>query len=375
MHIALNARHMMKDRLEGIGTVTHEVMSRIVEKYPEDKFDYYFDRDFDSEFIHGANVEGHSYFPPARLPVLIRYWMDRPVKRNIRKKNPDVFFSPDGFLPKQLNVPKVTMVHDIAFIRNPLHVKPRIRKFYAKWMPQYIRDADHIITVSHFSKREMIAEYNILPEKVSVVYNGVSKKYHPISNEGAQEIRDQYLNGKPFFLYLGAIHPRKNILTLLRAFDQFKNTTGTDYQLMVAGRPTWYTKEVFKAVAESKWQEDIHLPGFIDSNTARKFLASADALIYPSRYEGFGLPVVEAMASGTPVICSNSASLPEIAGDAALYFDPSDVDSLVDHMLNIAKDPELGQKLSYAGYHQVQQFSWDKAAEEVYSILQRVAGK
>ncbi|MDQ3015273.1 MAG: glycosyltransferase family 4 protein [Bacteroidota bacterium] len=369
MHISLNARHMMKDRLEGIGTVTHEIMSRIVHTHPGDQFDYYFDREFDKSFIHGSTVKGHSFFPPARLPILIRYWMDKPVRHHVIKMSPDVFFSPDGFLPKNLKVPTVTMVHDIAFLRNPLHVKPRIRRFYDQWMPIYIKDADHIITVSQFSKKEIVAGYGVDPDKISVVYNGVSKKYHPITPEAAQDVRDQHIDGKPFFLYLGAIHPRKNILSLVRAFEKFKNDTGSDFHLVIAGRPSWYTKEVFKAVENSKWQEVIHLPGFIESETARNFMASAHALIYPSRYEGFGLPVVEAMASGTPVICSDVASLPEIAGDAALFFDPGDIDALVAHLKNVAFDHDLRSRLSQAGHQRVQKFSWDDAAKSVYGIL------
>ncbi|MEO5906451.1 MAG: glycosyltransferase family 1 protein, partial [Saprospiraceae bacterium] len=283
---------MMKDRLEGIGTVTHEVMSRIVTDHPDDQLDYYFDRAFDQSFIHGPNVSGHSFFPPARLPMLIRYWMDHPVRKHIHQQKHDVFFSPDGFIPMGLKIPKVTMVHDIAFLRNPLHVKPHIRRFYDKWMPQYIRDADHVITVSSFSKGELVAGYDIVPEKISVVYNGVSNQYKPLTEENKKVVRDQLIEGKHFFLYLCAIHPRKNILTLVRAFEKFKDDTKSDFLLVIAGRPSWYTKEVFRAIEKSRWRNDIQLPGFVDSEIARKLLASAEALVYPSRYEGFGLPVV-----------------------------------------------------------------------------------
>ena len=116
MRIAVNARHMMKDRLEGIGTVTDEVMKRLSKDHPDDEFDYYFDRKHDPDFIHNANVHAHDFFPPARLPFLIRYWMDHPVRRHVMRQHPDVYFSPDGFLPMKLKVPKVTMVHDIGFL-------------------------------------------------------------------------------------------------------------------------------------------------------------------------------------------------------------------------------------------------------------------
>lgn len=374
MRIALNARHMILNRLEGIGTVTHEAMKRIVKNHPEDLYDYYFDRAYSNEFIHGPNVKGHAFFPPARLPILIRYWMNYPVKRHVNRQLPDLYFSPDGFFPLNLKVPKIAMVHDVAFLRNPQLITPRIRRFYNHWMPVFIKEADHIITVSDFSKGEIISAYGIAPEKISVVYNGVSPDYHPLSSEAKQEVRENYLNGYPYFLYLGAIHPRKNIISLIRAFEQFKDRVQSDFHLVIAGRASWYTAEVFRSVRESVRKDDIHLPGFVEAGAARELIASAHALIYPSRYEGFGLPVIEAMASGVPVMCSSTTSLPEIAGEAALFFDPSDVNQLVDHMIAISEDEALRQKYIALGHQRVKLFSWENAADAMYSIFQKYAG-
>lgn len=371
MRIAVNARYMMKDRLEGIGTVTHEVMKRMVHAHPDDRYDYYFDRSFQPQFIHAPNVTGHSFFPPARLPILIRYWMDHPVKKHLKRNGHDVFFSPDGFVPLNIKIPKVTIVHDVAFLRHPLHLIPRFRRFYEKWMPLFINEADHIITVSEFSKRELISGYNLSPEKISVVYNGVSSAFQPISEEARKETRQKYFDGHPYFLYLGSIHPRKNILTLIRAFEKLKSDSKSNYHLVIAGRPSWYTKEVFKAVDNSHVSDEIHLTGFVEADAARKLIASAHALVYPSRYEGFGLPVVEAMASGTPVICSNVASLPEVAGNAALFFDPGEVDQLAEHLCTISSDENLRQQLISLGHQHVKMFSWEKAADEMYAILEK----
>src|SRR5688572_3309644 len=349
MRIAVNTRHLLRDRLEGVGTVTHEVMKRIVRDHPDDHYDYFFDRKIQPEFIHGPNVTGHSCFPPTRLPFLLRYWLNHPVAKNIKRLKDDVFFSPDGFVPLELKTPKVTMIHDVAFLRNPLHLIPRQRQFYDRWMPVFIQQADHIITVSHFSKMELIAGYRIPEQKISVVYNGVAPTYQPLSAEKQTEVREKYFGGRPFLLYLGSIHPRKNILTLIRAFEKFKSQNKSDYYLVIAGRPSWYTREIFQSVRNSPWQDDIQLTGFVEADTARSLIASADALIYPSRYEGFGLPVIEAMASGTPVICSNVSSLPEVAGDAALFFNPAKEDELVSHLQTITTDESLRQKMISLG--------------------------
>ena len=373
MRIAVNARHLIENRLEGVGTVTNEVMKRIALLHPDDQFDYYFDRKHSPSLMHGPNVEGHDFFPPTRLPFLIRYWLNHPVKRHLKKNNPNVFFSPDGFIPLDSKVPKVSMVHDIAFLRNPLDVSPRIRRFYAKWMPRFIKEADHIITVSAFSKKELIAGYDLKPDKVSVVYNGVSPSFRPVSEDVKNEVRLKYFDGCPFFLYLGAIHPRKNLSTLIRAFEKFKNMNKSDYCLVIAGRPSWYTREIFQAAENSRFRNDIHLTGFVEDEAARNFIASAEALVYPSRYEGFGLPVIEAMASGTPVICSQVASLPEVAGDAALYFNPGESDELADLLDRIRTDKEIRSQLVTAGFERIKRFSWDEASASIYEILHRYA--
>ena len=178
-----------------------------------------------------------------------------------------------------------------------------------------------------------------------------------------------------YFFYTGAIHPRKNILTLVRAFEQYKALHPSDHQLVIAGRASWHSEEVFKAIAESKWKDSIHLPGYIATADATALVASAEAMIYPSLYEGFGLPLVEAMACGVPVICSNVSSLPEVAGNAALLFDPLDANQLAHQMEKISTDDVMRKEMVLLGTERSKYFSWDKAATQVYEILGRFAKK
>lgn len=372
MRIAVNARHLIKTRLEGIGMVTNEVMKRISLHHPEDRLDYFFDRKTDPSFIHGPNVHGHILLPPTRLPFLLKYWLDFPVSRQLKHLKADVFFSPDGFVPLKCRVPKVIMIHDAAFLRYPRHLIPRNRRFYEKWMPLFINEVDHIITVSEFSKKELIDLYAIADEKISVVYNGVGDEFKVLPEDEQQQVRDRYFAGHPYFFYLGAIHPRKNILTLVRAFERFKEAGPTNYSLVISGRPSWYTREVFKAVELSPWRNEIYLTGFVEEDLAHKFMASAAALVYPSRYEGFGLPVIEAMASGTPVICSLAASMPEVAGDAALYFDPGNHEQLKEQMQR-STDEDVRKQLITRGIERAKTFSWDDASEKTYAILKQFA--
>jgi len=373
MHIAVNTRHLLVNRLEGVGIVTDEVMRRIAINHPEDQLDYYFDRQFDHRFIHASNVHGHALPPVTRLPMLIRFWLDYPVRWHVQKQTPDIFFSPDGFIPLGMSTPKVSMFHDVAYLRYPEFLQPRISAFYKKWIPRYLAYTDHIITVSEFSKSEIVSGYNIHPDKISVVHNGITDSYKPVPEDIKKETRNKYADGHPYFLYLGAIHPRKNIHTLVQAFNQFKSEHKSDTQLVLAGRASWQTQEVTNAIANSPWKNEIKLPGYISTVEAVTLVGSAEVMIYPSFYEGFGLPLVEAMACGVPVICSNVSSLPEVAGNAALLFDPNDSNALAHQMNTITTDHSLREKMIGLGHQRTGDFSWDTAADKIYSILERFA--
>jgi glycosyltransferase involved in cell wall biosynthesis len=373
MRIALNARHLLVDRLEGVGIVTDEVMKRIVHAHPEDQFEYYFDRKYNQRFVHGANVRPFALYPVTRLPILIRYWLNTPVRRQAVKAKANVFFSPDGFIPLGMSIPKVSMVHDVAYLRYPEHLPPRIRAFYKKWMPRFLAYTDHIITVSEFSKKELMAGYQIPDDKISVVYNGVTDIYKPLDQEASERARKRFAGGHPYFLYLGAIHPRKNVKTLIHAFEQFKSKTAHHHQLVIAGRASWHTEDVFEAIEKSPFKCSIHLPGYVPTADAVHLVGGAEAMIYPSVYEGFGIPLVEAMACGVPVICSNVSSLPEVAGNAALLFEPHDIDALALHMKRIVEEEVLRKELITLGHERSKYFSWDKSAEKVYEILKRFA--
>ena len=375
MRIAVNARFLLHNKLEGFGIVTDEVMQRMSRTHPEDKFDFYFDRKYHPRFVQQPNIIPHVYPPPTRLPILMRWWLNQPVRKNVVRNKADVFFSPDGFIPLGMSVPKVSMFHDIAYLHHPEYLQTRIRKFYDRWVPRYMAYTTHIITVSEFSKKEIIEGYHVPADKITVVYNGITDGYKPLNEVQQAEARRQYTQGRPYFVYLGALHPRKNVLTLVKAFEQFKSNASSDIQLILAGRNAWHNNELFEAIEKSPFKKEIHLPGYVPTEQATSLVASAVAMIYPSLYEGFGLPLVEAMACGVPVIASNASSLPEVAGGAALLFEPMDVNQLSLHMQAIASDVSMRNEFIRLGVERSKLFSWDRTAEQIYAVLEKVAGK
>jgi len=368
----------MSGGLEGFGVYTNEIMRRMTAMHSEDHFDFIFDRPYQDKFVYGANVAPHVLFPPARHAVLFRVWYQR-LKRFVPGLSSDVFFSPDSFMPLGMKVPGVITIHDVAYQRFPDLISKSNLSYYRKFMPRFVNEAKQIITVSEFSKLEICHFYEVDPDKIKVIYNGVSEDFAPADMTKVVSIRSKYSGGKPYFLYVGAIHPRKNVSPMLRAFEHFKVRTGSDVKFLIVGRNSWMVEEVKSAYEASQFKQDIMFTGFVSHNNLPDLIGAALAMVNVSLYEGFGLPVAEAMACGVPVICSSSEStgavLSEVGGDAVLTADPNSIESISKAMGRMAEDGQVRNELVEKGLERVKLFNWDTAAEETYRLLKGVAGK
>ena len=380
LKIAVNTRFLLKNKLEGIGTVTYEVLRRMVKSHPEDEFIFFFDRPYDPNFIQqlfGKSLEQNITLvvlsPPTRHPILIVAWFEFSVKRALDKYRPDVFFSTDGFCSLRTNVKTVVLIHDIAYQHFPEQVSFLIRKFYQNFQHRYLQKANQVITVSHFVKNDLVDKLGISPDKITVAHNACSSDFQPIDNFSKKEIREKYADGKPYFFYVGAVHPRKNIHGLITAFSIFKKETNAPHQLLIGGRFAWQTGAVKTAFDESQFQEDIHFLGYVSEEVLPKLVGAAFAFVYVSFFEGFGLPLLEAMKCDVPVITSNVSSMPEVAGEAALLVNPEEVENIAKAMLQFFEDENLRQEKIIAGRLQRQKFSWEKSADLMYGVLKATA--
>ena len=369
MRIAVNTRFLLPGRLEGFGWYTHEIMRRMVARHPEHEYLFLFDRPFDPAFVYSDQVKPVVLFPPARHPLLFYAWFEYAVPRALRQWKADVFFSPDSFLSLSTPVRTVLTVHDVIPLQMPDQIKWIHRVYYNLYLKRFIERADTVMTVSEFTKQSIVETTGISPDKIKVAYNGCRDIFRPVSPEKQVAIRAKYTNGQPYFFYSGAIHPRKNIPRLIRAFDQFKAITGAPAQLLLGGRFAWQTGEVTAAYEQASAKNDIQLLGYVPDEELPLLLGSALVLTYPSLSEGFGLPVLEAMYCDIPVLTSNTTAIPEVAGDAALYVDPYDEKAITEGLIRLWKEAPLRQDLAEKGKIQRQLFSWDLASEEVYSQL------
>jgi glycosyltransferase involved in cell wall biosynthesis len=371
MKIVVNTRLLQKDHLEGIGWFTYETFKRITTQHPEHQFYFLFDRPYCDEFIFSKNITPLVYGPPARHPALYYIWFEWVVPKVLKKTEADLFISPDGYLSLSAKTPILQVVHDINYEHYPLFIPTFARKYLQYYFPKFIKRANRIATVSEFSKQDIIKHYGYDSSKIDLVYNGANESFGPVSEEVSVATRKQYSDGKPYFFYVGSLHPRKNIINLLKAFDLFRKNTDAKGKLVIAGKAYWWNTEMEKEYKNIIHKEDIIFTGRVDTETLKNLLASSLALTYVSLFEGFGIPLLEAMYSEVPVITSNTSSMPEVGGNAALYVDPKSTDSIADAMQKIWSDENLRKSLVENGKIRRQDFSWDKTAGLLWESIEK----
>jgi glycosyltransferase involved in cell wall biosynthesis len=372
LRIAVNTRFLLRDKLEGIGWFTFEVMQRLVNLRPDDEFVFIFDRPFDPQFLFEKNVEGLSLFPPARHPMLWYWWFEWSLPRILRKKKVDLLFSPDGFCSLNAKTPTIMVTHDIAHHHFPEQVPSFARWYYKYFIPRYLKKADHIITVSDFTKKDIEQAYAIPHEKMTVAHNGSRHIFRPLEDMDQVKTREKFADSCPYFFYFGAVHPRKNVHRLIAAFDRFKQNHQSKIKLLIGGRFAWQTGPVKTAYEKAVHKKDIQFLGYLSEKDLTALTASALALTYISNFEGFGLPILEAMHCEVPIITSNISSLPEVAGEAALYVNPDEITEIENALFNIWDQPLLRQELIEKGKIQRTQFYWDKTAAIINETIDRV---
>lgn len=370
MRIAVNTRFLLKDYLEGYGHFLQEIFSRLVKDHPGHEFIFLFDRPYDEKFVFGKNVTPVVVTPAARHPLLWKYWYDFKIPAVLKKYKADVFFSPDGFCSLRTRVPQCLVIHDLAFLHFPMGISNQQLRYYKRNTPDFIRKAKKLITVSAFSKADIISHYPLAADKISIIHNGIRNIFQPRSFDERDAIKKKYTDGREFFLCTGSLHPRKNGMNLLKAFSRFKKRQQSSMKLVFAGRLAWKYESLIESLKTYKYRDDVILTGYLPEEELAALTAAAYTLVYPSLYEGYGLPVAEAMQSGVAVITSANSAMQEIAGDAALYADPHDIDAIAEQMKRIYKDETLRNELIIRGLERSRNYNWDLAAAQYWKAIE-----
>lgn len=310
---------------------------------------------------------------PARLWTRIAL----PLKIIFSNNRPDVFFSPTHYIPKFNKVKRVVMIFDLAFLHFPEMFKKGDLYKLKNWTKDSVTHAEHVITISESSKKDMKKYYNKDVDKVTVAYPGFdSEKFKVVSKEQIKTALTKYKIESDYVIFVGTLQPRKNLLKLIDALKEIDNL-----KLVIVGKTTgqgrsgWMFDEILKHPKKIGVEGKVIFTGFVPTEDLVPLINGAEAFILPSLYEGFGIPILEAMACGVPVIASNNSSLPEVVGKTGVLIDPTSVEDIKGAILKVTQDRTFKEKLSKEGLQQVKRFSWEKMAREVITVLEKVGGK
>lgn len=375
MKIAVNTRLLLKDKLEGIGWFTFESLKRMTQQHQEHEFIFIFDRPYSEDFIFGNNITPVVIGPQARHPILYYTWFNYSILKVLKKHKPDLLLSPDGYIPLKSGIKTLAVFHDLNFEHYPEDMPRSERYYYRKYFPRFAKLATRIATVSHYSKQDIMNQYGIDSEKIDVVYNGANESFAPLEPNIKKLVREKHTGGKPYFIFIGALNPRKNLVNLLKAFDIFKETDRKGIQLLIVGEKMHKTNDIFHTYENMNYKADVNFSGRLNNLELHKALASALALTYVSYFEGFGIPIVEAFYTQTPVITSNITSMPEVAGDAALLVDPFSPEDIASALNTIAQDDELRRSLIEKGDIRKNEFHWQKTADSLWNSILKTVNK
>ncbi|HSV88982.1 MAG TPA: glycosyltransferase family 1 protein [Bacteroidales bacterium] len=369
LKIAVNTRLLLPGKLEGIGWFTYQTFQRIAKNHPEVEFHFLFDRPFDKQFVFSDNIKPVALFPPARHPLLYFIFFEKTIPEYLNKVKPDLFISPDGFLSLSWSGPQIAVIHDLNFMHFPAFVPLASRLYYRSMFPHFARKAIRIATVSEYSKFDIVKTFSIREDKIDVVYNGINENFKPVSEAEAIATRHRVTGGIPYFVYLGSLHKRKNIGNMLMAFEKFRQTHPGDFRLLIIGEPMFKGNFPKEHLRQMRFKDDVVFLGRLDGEFLNQVVASARGLLLVSYFEGFGIPIIEAMKCGVPVITSNVTSMPEIAGDAALLVNPSSPGEISDAMASLANQNELCKNLINRGRTVCKKFSWDATSSKMWDCI------
>ncbi len=371
MNIAVQCADLEDSRVDGTRVYIWQLLRRFGRFSPQNDFFLYHRKSFNPALTPPRFDNYHR----RRLPDTYSLWTQTRFARQLFQDLPDVLWMPMHALPFVLpsRTKTVVTVHDLAFKIFPQHFTYRDRLAQNILTDHAVYRADKLIAVSEATKKDLLRFYPRLnPEKVFVVHHGFdaeifARRYEP---EKVSRILRRYgLLEESYFLYTGALQPRKNLVRLIKAFEKSVREYGVEGKLVLAGLPGWLPERIFSAVENSPFKDRIVLTGGVSFQDLAVLLQKARIFVFPSLYEGFGLPILEAFAAGTPVVTADNSSLPEVAGDSALYCEAQNVDSITAQIVRLNSDEKLRREMILRGRERLKKFGWDKCAHETLDIL------
>lgn len=367
MNIAIYANEISRKGVSGVKTYSWEIINNLLKVDEKNVYTLYAEKDISP----AINCSRARFSRPGKKK---RFWAFTVFPHLVRRDRPDVAFVPIQIFPFLCllkNKPKVVVtVHDVAFNLFPEHFT-LLRRRILKWHTYLaVKLADKVIVPSHATKNDILRFYKVNPEKIKVVYHGYSRSLAAQGKKNDPRVIG-LVGDRPFILFVGSVQPRKNITGLVHSFEMLKATGNfDDFKLVICGGKGWLYKRIFAEIDRSPASSDIVVVGNAGNDLLASLYANATVFVMPSLYEGFGLPVLEAMSLGDPVICADNSSLSEVAGGAALLVDGYSVEDMYRKLEMVLTDKKLRQQLSMKSLERAKDFSWEKAARETLSVIE-----
>jgi glycosyltransferase involved in cell wall biosynthesis len=364
-------------RRAGLGRYTQELVRALVAQGGHDYIAFYHQRGqahLDPPVDALPQLTTPLSVKPWRLAAMLAHFTG--VPQDAMFPGIDLWHATEHLAPRLRRIRSVFTLHDLIFRFDPGSHLPLNRIYLNTMMPRFLRAADAVIAVSECSKRDAVHLYNTPAEKIHVIPEGVDAHFRPVRDRARlAQVREQYGLPDHFVLFVGTIEPRKNLPVLFEALAS-RRARGLDmWPLVIVGKPGWLVEPILARITELGLQDWVYRTGFVPDDDLPALYSAATVSVMPSRYEGFGLPVLEAMACGTPVVCSNTSSLPEVAGQAALLVAPEDVPGWADTVTRVWNDAALYGKLRERGLAQAAQFTWENAARQTLEVYRTVVGQ
>lgn len=360
MVIGIDASRAVSPHPTGTETYSRQLIQALLHLPSPYQFRLYFRTPPEGEWTAGAEV---------RIIPFPRLWTHFRLSLEMAFQPPDLLFVPAHVLPALRPRRTLVTVHDLGYRYFP-RAHPLFQRLYLDFSTRWnVRVATHILADSEATRRDLIRIYQAPPDRITVAYPGYDETLRPVlDSETLAAVRARYGISGDYFLYLGTLQPRKNLHRLIQAFARLR----TRAVLVLAGRPGWLYSDLFALVRRLGLEGRVLFPGYVRSEDRAALLSGAVAFVFPSLYEGFGLPVLEAQACGCPVVCSNASSLPEVAGDGALMVPPEDVGALADAMARVEADADLRAHLVERGFANLRRFSWEACARIILRVMERL---
>lgn len=357
-------------QLDGIGLYCINLFKEVISQNSNVHFQLLLPSNFVEDYFNFPNVTKYKIFPPFRHPVLYIFWLEIILPIFLKFIKSDIFIGADGMLSLLSSQKQIPIIYDLNFHHFPNVLDFKNRLFYNSFFPLYIKKAHRIVTISDFCKNDIIKSYNIELTKISVIYGDSNIQRIKLTPIEKEVVRKEFSMGCQYFFFVGSLLPRKNIKNLILAFQEFKNNSNSDVKLLISGNKLWGTDEIMTLIENFKYKKDIVFLGRLSDNELQLVLASSLSLCYVSLFEGFGIPILEAMKCEVPVITSNVTSMPEISGGAAILVDPMDIVSISSAMNLIFENKDnLREDLILKGIERTKYYSWKKSAELLWRIV------